>query len=185
MQRGGLALRQPLRQRHIDDARAGAVAGKVERIVEHRETETLVVGWNRLRGRDTDVAVEALRISDYLRPLAALRLRASIVVLDLARPNPFARTGPPLAGGLALVVNFDPADAMALEAFRTKYGITNAEVQIFGPFSGKLGNRSDRVALEKRQYPDLPGDPYSWIIVDEVIYGNQSPWPASANGAPR
>jgi len=50
------------------------------------------------------------------------------------------------AGGLALVVNFDPADAMALEAFRTKYGITNSDVQIFGPFSGKLGNRSDRAA---------------------------------------
>jgi len=88
-----------------------------------------------------------------------------------------------VAGGVALVVNFDPAGAMALEAFRTKYGITNAEVQIFGPFSGKLGNRSDRVALEKPQYPDLPGGPYSWVIVDEVIYGNQSPWPSSANGA--
>jgi uncharacterized caspase-like protein len=49
------------------------------------------------------VAAEALRISDYIRPLAALKLKASIVVLDAARANPFAKSGPPLVGGLALV----------------------------------------------------------------------------------
>src|SRR5215510_11065405 len=53
--------------------------------------------------RDTDVAVEAIRISDYTRPLAALGLKQLIVVLDAARANPFARSGQPLAGGLALV----------------------------------------------------------------------------------
>ncbi len=31
-------------------------------------------------------------------------------------------------------------------------------MKIFGPYSGKLGNRSDRVALEKPQYPDVPAD---------------------------
>ena len=56
-------------------------------------------------------------------------------------------------------------------------------MKIFGPYSGKLGNRSDRVALEKPQYPDVPGGDYSWVIVDEVIYGNQSPWPSTGNGA--
>ena len=50
--------------------------------------------------RDADVAAQALRISDYTRPLAALKLKATIVVLDAARANPFARSGPPLAGGL-------------------------------------------------------------------------------------
>jgi len=87
------------------------------------------------------------------------------------------------SGNLALVVNFDPADTAPLNAFRTKYGVTNPAVQIFGPYSGKLGNRSDRVALERPQAPDLPGDSFSWVIVDEVIYGNQNPWPISANGA--
>src|SRR5262245_39181120 len=53
--------------------------------------------------RDTDVPVEAVRISDYARPLAALKLKASIVVLDAARASPFAKTGAPLASGLALV----------------------------------------------------------------------------------
>ena len=40
-----------------------------------------------------DVAAEALRLSDYLRPLGALKLKASIVVLDAARKNPFAMSG--------------------------------------------------------------------------------------------
>jgi len=87
------------------------------------------------------------------------------------------------AGGTLLVVNFGPTDTTASNAFRNAYGITNAGLSVLGPYSGKLGNRSDRVALEKPQYPDLPGDPYSWVTVDEVIYGNQSPWTAIANGA--
>src|SRR5262249_36570488 len=37
--------------------------------------------------RDSDVAAEAIRVSDYVRPLAALKLKASIVVLDAARAN--------------------------------------------------------------------------------------------------
>jgi hypothetical protein len=81
-----------------------------------------------------------------------------------------------------LVVNFDPADASALATFRSVYSITNVTIPILGPYSGKLSNRSDRIAIEKPQFPDLPGDPYSWEIVDEVIYGNQNPWPTNANG---
>jgi uncharacterized caspase-like protein len=68
--------------------------------------------------RDTDVPLEALRISDYIRPLAALGLRAGIVVLDLAKPSPFARSGQPLAGGLALV---EPESGM-LVAFNATPG---------------------------------------------------------------
>src|SRR2546421_2035986 len=53
--------------------------------------------------RDTAVAAEALRMSDYTRPLASLPLKAGIIILDAARPHPFARSGPPIAGGLGLV----------------------------------------------------------------------------------
>jgi uncharacterized caspase-like protein len=41
--------------------------------------------------RDTDVPQEAIGISDYTRPLAALKLKATVIVLDIARANPFAR----------------------------------------------------------------------------------------------
>jgi hypothetical protein len=88
------------------------------------------------------------------------------------------------AGEFALVVNFDPAtNVTQLAAFKTLYGIANPALRIFGPYSGKLANNSDRIALEKPQAPDAPGDPISWIIVDEVLYADQSPWPCGADGS--
>jgi uncharacterized caspase-like protein len=50
-----------------------------------------------------DVPIQSIRVSDLLRPLATQQLKARIVILDAARQNPFARSGPPLAGGLALI----------------------------------------------------------------------------------
>ena len=86
------------------------------------------------------------------------------------------------AGGSLLVVSFAPTNTTTLEQFRAAHGITNFNLPILGPYSGKLGNRGDRVALEKPQAPDALGDPVSWVIVDEVIYGNQAPWPTNAHG---
>jgi hypothetical protein len=85
-------------------------------------------------------------------------------------------------GGVLLVLEVDPSDPVALADFRSAYGLTNGSHQFFGPYDGALRNRGERVALEKPQFPDLPGDPYSWVVVDEVIYGNQTPWPSAANG---
>src|SRR3979409_1342857 len=53
--------------------------------------------------RDTDIPIEALRISDYIRQLAALPLKASVVVLDAARQQPFIQGGQPIASGVASV----------------------------------------------------------------------------------
>ena len=85
------------------------------------------------------------------------------------------------AGETLLVVSFDPANPSLLDRFRQTYGLTGT-VRFQGPFAGKLSNRSDRLGIERPQYPDLPGEPYSWVIVDEVIYGNQVPWPEGALG---
>ncbi|MCL4176876.1 MAG: lamin tail domain-containing protein [Verrucomicrobia bacterium] len=86
------------------------------------------------------------------------------------------------AGEALLVVGFDPANSSLLDSFLRTYGLEATSIKIQGPYSGKLSNRSDRLALERPQSPDLPGDPYSWVIVDEVIYGNQAPWPETALG---
>jgi len=76
------------------------------------EGENYIVPIDAKIARDSDVTAEALRISDYTRPLAALKLKAGIVVLDLARANPFARSGPPLAGtATATGGTFRAADA--------------------------------------------------------------------------
>src|SRR5437588_12315154 len=65
--------------------------------------------------RDVDIPIEGMRISDYLRQLARLPLKASIVVLDAARQQPFIEGGEPIASGLALVEP-DPHTLIAFNA---------------------------------------------------------------------
>src|SRR6202047_2225777 len=65
--------------------------------------------------RDVNVSSEALRLSDYTKPLAALGIKVSIVVLDGARASPFAKSGPPPWRGFALVEP-DPGTLIAFNA---------------------------------------------------------------------
>ena len=76
-----------------------------------------------------NVPSEALRLSDFTRPLAALGLKASVVALDLARANPFVQAGTPLSGGLALV----DADSGMLIAFNAAPGTVAPDEA--GPYS--------------------------------------------------
>jgi uncharacterized caspase-like protein len=62
-----------------------------------------------------DIPIQAVRVSDLTRALAELPMKARIVVLDAARENPFAKEGPPLASGLALVAP-DPGLLVAFNA---------------------------------------------------------------------
>ena len=67
------------------------------------EGENFLIPTDAVISRDTDIPVRAARLSDYLKPLAGLNLKTTIVVVDAARENPFALGGQPIAGGLALV----------------------------------------------------------------------------------
>lgn len=84
-----------------------------------------------------------------------------------------------------LVVRFNPTDTVRSNAFRATYGLTGGSVRMVGPFSGELNNSTDRVAIEKPQaadFPDPPGTPPSWVILDEAIYFDRAPWPGGADG---
>ncbi|MFM1767836.1 MAG: hypothetical protein RJA22_365 [Verrucomicrobiota bacterium] len=88
------------------------------------------------------------------------------------------------AGGHLLVVNFDPSTNLTqLAGFRALYGITNPAVPILGPYTGKLANDSDRVALEKPQRGDGTNAGLSWVLIDEVIYADQAPFPCGSDGS--
>ena len=86
-------------------------------------------------------------------------------------------------GGRALMVGFDPVNNPAqLAQFLASYGLTEAPGPIWGPWLGSLSNRTERLALQRPEAPDLPGDPVGWVIVDEVLYFDRKPFDRSADG---
>src|SRR5579863_3374997 len=118
--------------------------------------------------RDTDIPIEGMRISDYTRQLASLSVKASIVVLDAARAQPFIEGGNPIAGGLALVdaspnmlIAFNAAPGTVAPNDTGNYGVyaqSLAEMIRTGGLS--LGDVFDRVRLR----------------VSENSRGAQVPW---------
>jgi uncharacterized caspase-like protein len=95
------------------------------------------------------VPLQAVRISDFTQPLAALPGRVKIVILDAARQNPFARGGQPLAGGLALV---DPVHGMAV-AFNAAPGTVAPDEQ--GPYGACATSLTEMIAAGGLSLDDL------------------------------
>ena len=117
--------------------------------------------------RDTDIPVEGLRISDYLRQLSALPLKAGVVVLDAARQQPFIESQS-IASGLALV---EPGPHLLI-AFNAAPG-TVAPVE-----QGSYGAYAQSLAEMIR----TGGLPLSEVFnrvrlrVNETTKGAQVPW---------
>jgi uncharacterized caspase-like protein len=100
-----------------------------------------------------------------------LKLKATIVVLDAAHPNPFARSGPPLAGGLALIepepgllVAYNAAPGTVAPAGSGPYGAyAQALAEMMRDGGLPLTDVFDRVRLR----------------VNDVTKGAEVPWHAS------
>src|SRR5580704_2949245 len=121
--------------------------------------------------RDSDVPVEAIRISDYTRPLAALKLKANVVVLDAARANPFAASGARLAGGLALA---EPEPG-TLIAFNAAPGTVAPEGSgPYGPYAQALAEMLREGGLPVADLFDRVR-----LRVNDVTKGAQVPWNAA------
>lgn len=88
--------------------------------------------------------------------------------------------------GVLLVVGFDPlADPASLARFRARYSLS-AATPIYGPWQGHLDNAGDRIRLLKPDEPE-PADAADpgfvpHVLVEEVQYAAQTPWPAGALG---
>ncbi|WP_454620561.1 caspase family protein [Bradyrhizobium cenepequi] len=126
--------------------------------------------------RDIDVPVEGLRLSDYMRQLSALPVKANIIVLDAARANSFAKEGQPLAGGLALV---EP-DAKMLVAFNAAPGTIAPEGQ--PPYGAYAQALAEMIRAGGLPLPDLFDRVR--LRVSEMTKGAQIPWNAQKIDTP-
>jgi uncharacterized caspase-like protein len=120
--------------------------------------------------RDTEIPIEGLRISDYLRELGSLPLKASIVVLDAARQQPFIEGGQPIAGGLALV---EP-QARMLIAFNAAPGTVAPEEQ--GPYGAYAQSLAEMIRTGGLPLPEVFNR--LRLRVNESTKGAQVPWDA-------
>ena len=116
---------------------------------------------------DTDIPVESLRISDYTRQLAALPLKASVIVLDAARQQPFIE-GAQIASGLALV---EPENNMLI-AFNAAPGtVAPSETGPYGIYAQSL---AEMIRTGGLSLPDLFDRVR--LRVNEASKGAQVPW---------
>ncbi|RTL93084.1 MAG: peptidase C14 caspase catalytic subunit p20 [Hyphomicrobiales bacterium] len=123
-----------------------------------------------------DVPIQAVRISDLTRSLAALPTKINIVVLDAARPNDFPQSDQPLAGGLALA---DP-DPNMLIAFNAAPGTAAPEGEgPYGAYAQALAEMMRDGGLSLEDVFDR-----TRLRVNEVTQGAQVPWDASKIDAP-
>ena len=121
--------------------------------------------------RDVDIPLQAVRMSDFMQPLAALPGRVKIVILDAARQNQFARGGQPLAGGLALV---DPGPNMAI-AFNAAPGTVGPDEQ--GPYGAYATSLTEMIAAGGLGLDDVFARVR--LRVSELTNGGEIPWYAS------
>jgi uncharacterized caspase-like protein len=126
--------------------------------------------------RDTDIPIEGLRLSDYLRQLASIPLKASIVVLDAARAQPFIEGGQPIASGLALV---EP-DPNLLIAFNAAPGtVAPEEPGPYGIYAQSLAEMIRTGGLSLTEVFDRVR-----LRVNEASKGAQVPWDEQKISAP-
>jgi len=126
--------------------------------------------------RDTDIPTEALRVSDYARQLAAIPLKANIVVLDAARAQPFIEGGQPIASGLALV---EP-DPNMLIAFNAAPGtVAPEEPGPYGIYAQSLAEMIRTGGLPLAEVFDRVR-----LRVNEASKGAQVPWNEQKISAP-
>jgi uncharacterized caspase-like protein len=139
------------------------------------EGENYLVPVDARIDRDIDVPVQAVRLSDYLRPLNNMSLKYRMVVIDAARDNPFAKSGNPLASGLALI---DPEPGLLI-AFNAAPGTIAPEG------AGPYGSYAQGLAEMIREGGLSPSEVFNRLRqrVADVSKGAFIPWNASREEA--
>jgi uncharacterized caspase-like protein len=126
--------------------------------------------------RDADLALHGLRVSDYVKPLAAMGLKAAVVVLDAAHANPFSLAGEPLAGGLAL---YEPGPKLLLAYNAAPGTLAPAEAGPYGAYAHALAEMIRAGGLPAPALFDQ-----TRLRVSELTKGVQIPWNSSGFESP-
>jgi uncharacterized caspase-like protein len=119
----------------------------------------------------SDVSLRALRLSDQIQALAALHLKTTFMILDLARASPFVSSGQPLAGGLAWV---EPETNMLI-AFNAAPGTVSPD------HGDGYGHYAKALAEMIREGGLTPANLFDRVRlrVNESTKGAQVPWDTS------
>jgi uncharacterized caspase-like protein len=120
--------------------------------------------------KEGDIPIEGVRLNDYLRRLGSLPMKASIVVLDAAREQPFIEGGQPIAGGLALV---EPEPRMLI-AFNAAPGTVAPSEP--GPYGAYAQSMAEMIRTGGLPLPELFDR--LRLRVNEASKGAQVPWHA-------
>jgi uncharacterized caspase-like protein len=116
-----------------------------------------------------DVPLQAIRVADFMQPLAALPAQVKIVILDAARENPFARAGgQPLASGLALV---DPIPGVAI-AYNAAPGTVGPNEP--GPYGAYATALTEMIATGGLSLDDIFARVR--LRVSDLTQGAEIPW---------
>lgn len=86
-------------------------------------------------------------------------------------------------GERVIIVGFDPvADTVQLASFRTEFGIPD-EVEVYGPWSGKLDNSGEEIELKFPGSADVEAAFFvPYYTAEEIDYRDSAPWPVGADG---
>ena len=140
------------------------------------EGENYLVPIDARMTRDADVPIEGVRVSDFTKSLAALPLKARIIVLDAARIHHFGEAKHPLSGGLALV----KPDAGTLVAFNAAPGtVSPVETGPYGSYASALSEMIKVGGLSLNDVFDR-----TRLRVADLTKGVQLPWQQSRIEAP-
>ena len=121
--------------------------------------------------RAANAPLEAVRLSDYLQPLAQMPLRSRIIVLDAARINSFAPGPQGLAGGLALV---EPDNGELIAYNAAPDTVAPVETTPYGVYAQALNEM-----LREGGLPVDEAFARARLRVSEVTKGAQVPWDES------
>jgi uncharacterized caspase-like protein len=126
--------------------------------------------------RDSDIPLQAIRVSDLTQPLAGLPGRVKIVILDAARQNPFQGGDRPLASGLTLV---EPIHSMAI-AFNAAPGTVAPDEP--GPYGAYASAFTEMISAGGLDLDNL----FSWLRlrVSDLTKGAEVPWSVSQIDGP-